>query len=160
MIYDSGPSGSIGYPQELTGDASFAPQICFEGLIREDTKGIFSPWLAESYDLAADQTSITFKIRKGVKFHDDSDLNATVVKWNMDNQIAAKLAPNWKSVDIIDDYTVKVSFSKWQNTMLSGLAMSMISKVAFDKNGLDWVRMNPVGNRTFQIRQLRQRYQF
>lgn len=151
LIYDSGPSGSIGLPQELTGDAAFAPQLCFEGLLKEDNQGKFSPWLAESYDLANDQSSITFKIRKGVKFHDDSDLNATAVKWNMDNQIAAKLAPNWKSVDIIDDYTIKVSFSKWQNTMLSGLAMSMISKTAFDKNGKDWVRMNPVGTGPFKF---------
>jgi peptide/nickel transport system substrate-binding protein len=151
VIYDSGPSGSIGYPQELSGDATTAPQLCFEPLLKENNKGEFSPWLAESYKLADDQSWITFNIRKGIKFHDGSDLNATAVKWNLENTIAAKQAPNWKSVDIIDEFTVKISFSKWQNTMLSGFGQYMISKAAFDKNGLDFVRMNPVGTGPFMF---------
>jgi len=153
-IYDFGPSGSIGYPQELTGDATTAPQLCIEPLLREDNKGQFTPWLAESYKLADDQKSITFNLRKGVKFHDGSDFNAQVAKWNLDNSIAAKLQPYWTSVDVIDDYTIRINFSRWRNTMLSGFSGGgawMISKAAFDKNGLDWVRQNPVGTGPFKF---------
>ena len=57
VIYDAPPSGSIGYPQELIGDATFAPQLVIEPLIRENNKGEWTPWLAESYKLADDHSS-------------------------------------------------------------------------------------------------------
>jgi peptide/nickel transport system substrate-binding protein len=94
---------------------------------------------------------MTYNLRKGVKFHDGSELNATVVKWNLENVKAAKQAPNWSSVDIIDDYTVRINLSKFQNTMWSGFNASMISKAAFDNNSLDWVRQNPVGTGPYKF---------
>jgi len=151
LIYDTAPSGSIGYMPEVQGDTSVAQQLVIETLIHEDNKSQFTPWLAESYKLADDQSSITFQLRKGITFHDGSDFNADVVKWNLDNSIAAKLAPNWKSVDKIDDYTVRINLNKWQNTMMSGFSAWMTSKAAFDKNGLDWVRANPVGTGPFKF---------
>jgi peptide/nickel transport system substrate-binding protein len=149
IIYDAPPSGSIGYPQELVGDASFAPQLVIEPLIRENNKGEWTPWLAESYKLADDHSSMTIKLRKGIKFHDGSDFNAEVAQWNMNNSIAAMQAPYWTSVDIVDDYTVRVNLSQWQNTMQ--FSTWMISKAAFDKNGLDWVRQHPVGTGPFKF---------
>lgn len=76
VIYDSSPSGSVGYPIELIGDATFASQTVIERLILENNKGDFTPWLAESFTLSNDQTTMTLAIRKGIKFHDGSDLNA------------------------------------------------------------------------------------
>jgi peptide/nickel transport system substrate-binding protein len=154
VIYDSGPAGSIGYPQELTSDSTTAPFMCIEPLVKENNKGEILPWLAESYVLASDKLSITFTLRKGVKFHDGSDFNATVAKWNLDNSITAKKVATWKTVTIIDDYTIKIDFTKWQNTMLSGFGGNnawMISKDSFDKKGLDWVRANPVGTGPFKF---------
>ena len=123
-------------------------------LLRGDNKGNIIPWLAESYKLADDRNSITFNLRKGVKFHDQSDFNAAVAKWNLDNFIEAGLQSNWASVDVIDDYTVRVNFTEWQNTLLSTFVEPtfpafMISKAAFDKNGQDWMRTHPVGTGPF-----------
>jgi peptide/nickel transport system substrate-binding protein len=154
-MWDSVPPSSIGYPPDLIGDASSCPQLNIEGLLRENNKGEMSPWLAESYKVADDLKSITFTLRKGVKFHDGSDLNAQVAKWNLDNRIAAKLEPFWTSIDIVDDYTVRVNLNQWRNTIIrnfgDGPGGWMISKAAFDKNGLDWVRQNPVGTGPFKF---------
>ena len=59
-------------------------QSYYETLLHSDEKGNLIPWLAESYKVADDQKSITFTIRKGVKFSDGSDLTADVVKWNLE----------------------------------------------------------------------------
>ena len=147
----------IGWPPDLMmNNVVQYVQNCLETLLRADAKGNVYPWLAESYQVADDRKSITFILRKGIKFHDGSDFNAVVVKWNLDNMIKAKLKRNWASVDMIDDYTVRVNFKKWQSTTLldfnEGIAPPLIiSKAAFDKNGLDWVRRNPVGTGPFKF---------
>ena len=108
--------------------------------------------------------SITFKLRKGIKFHDGSELNAEVVKWNIDIYIESKrISSNWTSAEIIDDYTVRVNFIDWMNTMPSSFAENaggnvpnIYSKAAFDKNGKDWMRSNPVGTGPFKFVEFKQ----
>ena len=158
MTYIMAPTRPlIGWPPDLMmNNVVFFVQACLETLLRADAKGNVYPWLAKSYKIADDMKSITFKLRKGVKFHDGSDLNSEVVKWNLDNMIKAKLKRNWASVEIIDDYTVRVNFKVWSSTTIldfnEGIAPPfIISKAAFDKNGLDWVRRNPIGTGPFKF---------
>lgn len=147
----------IGWPPDLMmNNVVVFVQACLETLLRGDAQGNVYPWLAKSYKVADDRKSITFVLRKGIKFHDGSDMNAEVVKWNLDNMIKAKLKRNWASVDIIDDYAVRVNFKEWKSISLldfnEGIAPPfIISKAAFDKNGLDWVRKNPVGTGPFKF---------
>lgn len=80
------------------------------------------PGLAESWEVnKADPTKWTFKLRKGVKFHDGSEFNADAVVFNMDRlyndkspQYSARMVslsnfrtPSYKAVKKIDDYTVE-----------------------------------------------------
>ena len=111
-------ANNIGWPADYTANmATF--QLSCDTLLRWDNEGNVIPWLAESYKLADDRKSITFSLRKGVKFHDGSDFNAEVAKWNLDNFIDAGMQANWASVDALDDYTIRVKFTEWQNTLLS-----------------------------------------
>ena len=145
----------MGYPPTASQTGAFYAGFCLEGLIRvTDKPFIYAPALATSWDLAPDKSSYTFHLRKGVKFSDGSDFNATVVKWNIDNCIKAKRTEiaMVASVDVVDDYTVKVNLSSWDSVTLfqfSGGLTSMASKAAYEKNGEDWVNLNPIGTGPF-----------
>ena len=133
-----------GWPADPQINQVITQSMC-DTLLRGDNKGNIKPWLAESYKIADDRKSITFSLRKGVKFHDQSDFNAAVAKWNLDNFIDANMQTSWASVDVVDDYTIRVNFTQWQNTLLSTFVEPtfpgfMVSKAAFDKNGKDWMR--------------------
>jgi peptide/nickel transport system substrate-binding protein len=155
IAFENSPAGAIGWPPDILGDSNVPTQICLEPFLRETVKGELIPWLAESYKVADDLKSITFNLRKGVKFHDGSDFNAEVAKWNLDNMINAKREPYWKSVEIVGDYSIKINFTEWRNTILEAFADNqdswMVSKAAFDKNGIDWMRQNPVGTGAFKF---------
>ena len=66
---------NMGWPADTPADVA-ALQLCHDTLLRGDNKGNIIPWLAEFYKIADDRKSITFGLRKGVKFHDGSDFNA------------------------------------------------------------------------------------
>jgi ABC-type transport system substrate-binding protein len=151
------PLAVIGYPPEMTfiGAADLLP--CLERLVRTDFKGAPLPFLAQTWEVAPDKKSITLGLKQGVKFHDGSDFNAEVVKWNLDNQITAKGmgTQSWASVEVVDPYKIRINLTEWVNNIYSTLAGGtgyMISKAAFDKNGLDWVRVNPVGTGPFKFK--------
>ena len=79
------------------------------------------PGLAESWTIAPDGLQYTFKLRKGVKFHDGTPFNAAAVKFSIERQInpehpANKLGKypfanyffgNVKAVEVMDDSTVR-----------------------------------------------------
>ena len=61
-----------------------ATVLFLDTILTVDAKNDITPNLATAYTVSPDLKSITLTLRKGVKFHDGSDLNASVVKWNFD----------------------------------------------------------------------------
>jgi peptide/nickel transport system substrate-binding protein len=154
QILWASPSGTGGLPAELFGNDFLSSFFVIESLVHVNSQGDIVPCLAESYKVADDLKSITFYLRQGVKFHDGTDFNAEAAKWNLDNTIASKQQPNWSSVDVIDDYTIRLNLTQWQNTILTGMdsnATWMVSPTAYEKNGADWMRNNPVGTGPFKF---------
>ncbi len=140
-----------GLPWELWGPQMMAGQFMLESLFVGTHSGDFEPGLAESYELASDLMSITIKLKQGIKFHDGSDFNADVVKWNFEKYMAAGMAPSFKTVTVVDPYTVKVDFNFWANTNLVSFrdGLWIISKENYEKNGEEYARNNPCGTGPF-----------
>ena len=73
--------------------------------------GELQPLIAESWDQNSD-TSYTFHIRQGVKFHDGSEVKAEDVKFSLDRAInsaaVSYIVDFIDRVDVVDDYTVNV----------------------------------------------------
>jgi peptide/nickel transport system substrate-binding protein len=156
-LSDMTDGANIGLPSKYSpvyAQRQIAPAI--ETLFRTDKTGKPVPWLAESYKEDAKGKAITLKLRKGVKFHDGTDFNAEAVKWNLEQYMAAKSGgtEKFKSVDVIDDFIIRINLSDWDNTAIGNMAYmigSIISPTAFKKNGADWCANNPVGTGPFQF---------
>lgn len=129
------------------------------------------PGLATSWAVADDGLTWTFKLRKGVKFHDGTPFNSEAVKFNFDRWRLAEHpfyeegkfiyydymfneAPGViKDVITIDDYTVQFVLTQKFATFLSNLAMpafSISSPTAIKKWGEDYFT-HPVGTGPFKF---------
>jgi len=63
----------------------------YDGLLRwEDNPPKLQNWLAESYEIAPDGKTYTFKIKKGAKFHDGSEIEASDFVYSMERILAMK----------------------------------------------------------------------
>ncbi|GAA5165662.1 ABC transporter substrate-binding protein [Viridibacterium curvum] len=73
----------------------------YDSLVELDPANTYKvlPALAESWSIAPDNTSITFKIRKGVKFHSGNPLTAQDAAWSLQRvvKINLALASVWKA---------------------------------------------------------------
>jgi peptide/nickel transport system substrate-binding protein len=149
-----GPATPIGYPPEAAPDAQADARPAVESLVQVKNGGVVEPLLATAWEIAPDGKSVTLTLRQGVKFHDGTEFNAAAVKWNLDREIEAEKATDWESVDVIDDYTVRINIPGYKNTILTGLGSGtamIISPAAVEENGLDWARWHPVGTGPFKF---------
>jgi peptide/nickel transport system substrate-binding protein len=145
----------IGTPWEIRGIDTKLPKPAIESLLREDPNGNYTPLLAETWNVDSAKNTLTLTLAKGVKFHDGSDFNAEAVKWNLQKAVDAKNVTGWNSFDVVDETTIRINFAAYQNDYLSILAGTtvggMISPTAFNKNGLEWARSNPVGTGAYKL---------
>lgn len=136
-------------------------EFLLESLVYFDKDGTLKGQLAESWDVSSDNTQITFHLRHGVKFQDGTDFNADAVKFNFDRAMDPATAsptlayiPTLKQVDVVDPYTVKLTFSKpdasfWVN-MTSYPYFWMNSPTAVKAEGDQYGR-HPVGTGPFMF---------
>ena len=149
---------SIGYPPKVARVTNTLRQAApaVERLLRTDKTGKLIPWLATGFASDVVAKTITLPLRKGVKFHDGTDFNAEAVKWNLDLNMSARSpgTEKFRSVDIIDDYTVRINLTSWDSTVTGNLVQALgmiISPTAYKKNGEEWCANHPVGTGPFQF---------
>jgi len=90
----------------------------YDSLIMYDFDGNIIPLLAESWEMSDDESSYTFKLKKGVKFHDGSELLASDVVFSLNRIVTIQAGYSYlfvdsvEKVEAIDDYTVRFSLVK------------------------------------------------
>lgn len=148
---------SMGYPPKLAriyANRMAAPAI--ETLFRFDKTGKPVPYLVSTFREDAKKMTLTLTLKKGIKFHDGTDFDGEAVKWNLEQCMSAKTAgtDKFKSVDVLNQNTVRINLTEWDNTVISNLALTIgmiISPTAYKKNGEEWCAKNPIGTGPFQF---------
>ncbi len=131
----------------------------------------FAPELAVSWDLAPDNSTVTFHLRKDATFHDGRPVTARDVKWSLERAIAAGGFPaiqmgasQMTSPDqfvVIDDHTIRVDFPKPNKLVLANLAVPVAQIVnseeakshatAADPWALEWVSGHDAGSGAYMV---------
>ena len=110
-----------------------------------------TPDLAESYDISADGLTYTFKLRRGVKFHNGREMTADDVAYSYNRTVDPKTqspgqgffksiagyddfvngkATSMSGVKVVDPYTVAITLSKPDATFLQVVALNFSGVVA------------------------------
>jgi peptide/nickel transport system substrate-binding protein len=125
------------------------------------------PGLAETWTISRDGLRYTFKLRKGIAFHDGSALNAEAVKFSIERQInpehpfnklgkypfANFFFGNVKAVEVVDESSVEFVLKEPRASFLAVLtagAASIVSPTAVRKFGADYA-VQPVGTGPFRF---------
>ncbi|PSC05493.1 ABC transporter substrate-binding protein [Alsobacter soli] len=88
----------------------------------------FTPQLATSWEWAPDNTSLTFHLREGVKFHDGEPFNAEAAKYNIERALTLPESrrkseiSSVQSVEVVDPMTIKLVLKKPDVTVLAQLS--------------------------------------
>ncbi len=106
-----------------------------EPLLLTDELEHIEPFLATGWDVSPDGKTITLTLRKGIKFHDGTPFNAEAVKYNIEAVAAANLMgtaflTNVTSIEVPDEYTVRINLEEVDSTFLLRIAQGAIGLMA------------------------------
>ena len=129
-------------------------------LVVLDSDKVYKPALAAAWDVNADGTVWTFRLRPGVKFQDGTDMDAAAVKANFERildprtssaQLKSEVGPI-KSIEVVDPLTVRISYDAPWVTLLDGIRrMPIWSPTAFNRFGVAEFQRNQVGTGPFTL---------
>ena len=115
-----------------------ATPLLFEGLVGLDANLTVVPRLAESWTVSADGKTITFTLRKGVRWHDDKPFTSADVAFTLEVIQKAKRATvrraymaGVEAIETPDEHTVVVKYATPYGPALSAWTVGIIPKHTF-----------------------------
>jgi peptide/nickel transport system substrate-binding protein len=128
-----------------------------EGLTKINMDGSITPLLAESWTTDPDGKSYTFKLRKGVKFHDGEAFDSSDVKFSFErakaptstNKAKKAVFDNISRVDTPDAHTVIVVLNQADGNFL--FRMGENTAVILDPKSAATTATKPVGTGPYQL---------
>lgn len=164
IVWETEPSGTLD-PHKTAGGFSRPMQSSlYEGLLYKGAGQPVVGLLASEWE-QPDDLSFTFTLRPGVKFHDDTELNADIAKWNIERTLGTGFineggykgaGAGLTTIEAIDDLTLKFTFNKQKVDSLTAFywlgqnSFGIVSREAAERLG-DELDRNPVGTGPFKM---------
>lgn len=130
----------------------------YEPLVYLNADGSLSPCLAETWEVSEDGLVYTFNLRKGVKFHDGSEMTAEDVVFTFDlasqNSTGKALIINFDHAEVVDEDTVAVYLTEPFAPFINGVASRaayIISKKHYESVGVEGYLENPIGTGAYKF---------
>ena len=90
---------------------SMAMVNVYDALVFPSSAGEMEPKLATSWTASPDGLTYTFTLRKGVKFHDGSEVTAEDVAFSMGRALTLKEGYSWLWLDVVEEVTVDDTYT-------------------------------------------------
>jgi len=134
--------------------------LLFLSLHRVDQKtGKMKPVLAESWEFSEDLKSVTYYLRKNVKWSDGSPLTAEDILYTYEKmKDPATLYPYSSSlrfirdVKVLDPHTIRFTFEKVYADILTDSDIMPVPKRVYEERGADF-GTDPIGNGPYRIKE-------
>ena len=113
-------------------------QAAYDSLVEWDRNLNLKPALAESWRLSPDQRSITFNLRRGVRFHNGKELDAGDVKYSVEKMLNPPLpgsistvgqVPAFEGVDVVSKYVARLRLKARDARVFGFLAWGRYSPI-------------------------------
>jgi peptide/nickel transport system substrate-binding protein len=132
---------------------------------------VLKPELAESWTVAPNGLSVTFKLRKDATFHDGSPVTAKDVKWSFDRAVTVGGFPTFQmkagslekpeQFTAVDAHTFKIDFLRKDKLTLPDLGVPVAAiynselckkhVTPADPWAMDWLKNNAAGGGAYKI---------
>jgi peptide/nickel transport system substrate-binding protein len=129
------------------------------------------PELAESWEMAKDGMSVTFKLRENAKFHDGTPVSAKDVKWSYDRAVSMGGFPTFQmkagslekpdQFEVVDDSRFRVKFLRKDKLTMPDMAVPVPSiynselarkhATATDPWAAEWLKNNEAGGGAYKV---------
>jgi peptide/nickel transport system substrate-binding protein len=172
---------NVGTPIFLNRDAVFPDNMIPYSYGITETLAMYSkteggetceaPMLATKWEVAPDQSKVTFTLRQGVHIRsfgkDWGEMTAEDVVWSMNDSFipeskhssAGEMAATFKPWQVVDTHTVEAPFNTFRGDFIDDNTVSMcsdsvsvLSKKMFDELGPDQMRTTPHGTGPFVVK--------
>ncbi len=168
----SGDADTLDNQVSSNGETSEVTTQIFNVLVRaKPGQTDVEPDLADSWSVSPDGLVWTFKLRKGVTFHDGTPWNAEAAKFNFDRMSDPKnpyhavkgfdfeywndfMSDSFQEAKVVDPYTLQLVLKKPNAPLvynLSIISFQFNSPASFKKYGADGVGQHPVGTGPYKF---------
>jgi peptide/nickel transport system substrate-binding protein len=121
-------------PKDQTGDPDWiAANNLYDTLVFPDPDKVIIPWMAESWKSSSDGLKYTFRLKKGIPFHDGTEVTAEDVVFSMDRMVTSGGnigayfgAVKSGSTKALDPYTVEFNLSERDPAFMVSLILFKI----------------------------------
>jgi len=127
----------------------------FETLTKINSDGSVSPLLAESWEISPDLKTCTFRLRRGVKFHNGEPFDANTVKFSFDRAAAANSTNKDKrtftniAAQVVDEHTVVLISKEIEPELL--FLLGQASAIMVEPKTVETNAVKPVGTGPYRL---------